>query len=658
MPATRRRSRDQKRLPSQPDIPYPQKSVSPGDDFYKYVNGEWLRRVNMPPYMTSYGISEEIEDIVNKECMEILQKARYEVRSKADKHIPHTTYLLGTLTESVLNTHVQQNNIKFVQGLINNVKCLRSFEEIIEFSGFLVKHRIPSLLNAIVINESEKSDQLRLAITYGSLGLPDPSYYEKPNSDIVIKYSHLLKKLGEYFDVSSLDQCIPLETEFAKILKAVKEEKEEMLKGSTIKKKYKNIFFEKYIFGLLGWSPSKLSDQTIIMFSPTWLKFLDQTANLISLDQWKTILCLNIILHFLFVLPPPFDDLHFELYGKKMRDQTEKIPQNKLALYLAQEWLTGSLGFSFVRDYVPPSVKYNATTLVKDILDAAADRTKDLDWLEPKTKQIARKKIINIYPGIAYPGQIKKDKNTTLNSQNCAKNIFDLGQLDFEMDAKKINKKMNRYEWDDPIFSVNAFYYSAGNRFVLPAGILRWPFFHVAATDGWNYGGIGATIGHEICHAFDMDGKDYDENGNKNPWWNKKEVEKFEEKTKALVNLYNKTEYFGRHLNGSLTLSENIADLGGLAIALAALKKRLAIRNCSKDQYKKELCEFFMSYAVSWRTKEKKKKAYQSLFMDVHSPPVARVNNIVSQFDEWYECFNIKPENKLYKPPEQRIRIF
>jgi putative endopeptidase len=195
---------------------------------------------------------------------------------------------------------------------------------------------------------------------------------------------------------------------------------------------------------------------------------------------------------------------------------------------------------------------------------------------------------------------------------------------------------------------------------ILPCGILRWPFYEYTASDGWNFGGLGATIGHEICHAFDEDGKEYDSNGKKTRWWTTKEIELYTEKTDALINLFSNSIYFGQPINGELTLSENIADLGGLSIALSALKDHLKKHGISEDdeRYKKEVCDFFISFAVSWRTKERKQKALQSIFTDVHAPPILRVNHIVSQFNDWYTCFNVEKGDALYKAPEDRIRIF
>ena len=259
---------------------------------------------------------------------------------------------------------------------------------------------------------------------------------------------------------------------------------------------------------------------------------------------------------------------------------------------------------------------------------------------------------------MAYPSKFKKDIKTSLHPEKLVYNVLKLAEADFIYELDKVNKTLENSEWDDSVFAVNAYYYNEGNRLILPSGILRWPFFHSKASDGWNFGGLGATIGHEICHAFDEDGKNYDEHGFKKTWWSNKESERFEEKTESLIELYNKTKYFDQNINGSLTLSENIADLAGLSISLNALKKRLLKKGVKEQEYKKQLQDFFKSYATSWRTKEKKQKALQSIFMDVHAPAMARVNNIVCQFDDWYECFDVKPGDNLYKAPEERIRIF
>jgi putative endopeptidase len=658
MAKTRRKHRGANQIPSQPHIPPVQESVKPGHNFYKYINGNWLRHVNMPPYMSSYGVSEEIEDQINRELSTLLEHSRTSIKTTADKHLPHTTYLLGTLSESALNSHIQDLNIKFLKNLISTLRCIRDTNDLGSVIGEFIKYRIRSVLACIVVPPESQTDTLRLAFVPGDLGLPDPSYYDQPQSRIMNAYIKLLTKLGEDFDVVGLEQSISMEFIAADATFKSREDSEVLMTGEELEQTYKHIPWHSLIQSAFNWSPSEFRQKKILVFSKSWMNSLNKWMNSLPLDQWKLWLSTLLIIHFLPLLPPPYDDYEFELYGHRMRGQSEKLPQKQLALRLAQQWLSGSLGSMFVKHYVPPEIKSTALAIAKEIQEVAAERAGQIDWLEDKTKRIAQQKIRNIFLGVGYPSSIPKDKKVKLNPECLLENIVRLSHLDFEEDVEKIDTKLNRTKWDDRVFSVNAYYYNEGNRLILPAGILRWPFFHISASDGWNFGGLGATIGHEICHAFDNDGKDYDESGNRNPWWNKKETANYKEKTKALITLYNRSEYFGHHLNGHLTLSENIADLGGLAIALSALKKRLETRGISPDEKKRQLCEFFKSFAVSWRTKEKKEKALQSLFMDVHAPPSTRVNNIVSQFDDWYECFDILPGDELYIAPKDRIRIF
>ena len=218
---------------------------------------------------------------------------------------------------------------------------------------------------------------------------------------------------------------------------------------------------------------------------------------------------------------------------------------------------------------------------------------------------------------------------------------------------------MTSKTWDDPVFAVNAYYYNQGNRLILPSGIVNWPFYCSSIKAiAWNYGALGAVIGHEITHAFDVDGMIYDSEGKIHQWWTQNDYKEYIKKTKAIINLFNKGIHFNHKVNGKLTLSENISDLGGIAISLDALKKSQIERKLNNDDIINELKIFFISYAVSWRIKERRKKAIQSLFIDRHAPSHLRVNYIVNNFDEWYLAFNIQPKNKLYIPPEERIIIF
>ncbi len=617
----------------------------------------------MPPYMTSYGVSEEIEEQLNKELMTILDTSREIVRKTADKKIPHTTYLLGTLTESALNNQSQDLNVKLLKNLVSGFRCIRDSTDIASTIGEFVKYKLNTVFTVAVVPTETDSRILRFGIGQGNVGLPDVSYYNPNETSItkrrtLIAYGKLLKKLGEDFDVPGLERIVGFETTVAEAIVTTRKDTEVLMKGSELQRKFPAIPWETFFKSVTDWSPSKFQSHTFLIFSKRWISQVNKWFRTLPLDMWKLWFSASMILHTLHLLPPPYDEMEFELFGHRMRGQAQKTPQRRLALRTAQTWLAGSLSYAFVEKFVSPDIKQRASAIAHEIRAVAAERAGATEWLDPATRKIAEKKVKNIHLGIAYPSVIDKDKHTTLHPENLVQNVLQLAELDFKDELEKVDTRLNPEKWEDAVFAVNAYYYSGGNRLILPAGILRWPFFHTAASDGWNFGGIGSVIGHEIMHAFDNDGKDFDEQGNMNPWWSRAESARYHKKAQALIELYNNTTYFGQHLNGVLTLSENIADLGGVAIALAALKKRLAAKKVAAAEYKKEICNFFTSFAISWRTKEKKEKALQALFMDPHSPPSARVNNIVSQFDDWYECFDIKPGSVLYKDPSRRIKIF
>jgi putative endopeptidase len=654
---TRRKCRIKTSIPKKPDIPPVQDLIKPGNDFYGFVNSKWIRYANMPSYLSSYGVSEEIESIINTQLLSLIDNCRKQVQNIPDKNISQSSYLIGTLAESALNTQSQKNNIRFLKSFISNFKCLRNTDEVAGAIGSLVRAKIPTILNCKILPELHTMVQ-RFSLFTGTLGLPDPMYYTEQYQSVLKKYASLLNRLGIDFEFQGLMNIIPLETEMSKKIIETSYEDEVYMTGLELKSRYKSIPWDAFFKAAADWNPSEINSKKIMVSYNGWFRYVNQLFKELTLDHWKSLLASHCILHFLPVLPPPYDDMHFELYRKELRGQSEKIPQKMMSLYLIQDYLTGSLGYLYVKTFVSRCVKQQATILVKDILEASKERLDEVTWLEKSSRERAKKKISNIYAGIAYPDVIERDHTISLNSQQLIQNLINLSNKDFDESLKQISKPLDPKKWTDPVFSVNAYYYNEGNRLILPSGILQWPFFHVGASDGWNYGGIGAVAGHELCHAFDNDGKLYDETGRKINWWTRRDSQAYQKKTKEIIELFNKTKFFGKSIDGSLTLSENIADLAGLALALTALKRRFVIKKVSKEEARNELCNFFISFAVSWRTKEKKEKIFQSLFMDVHSPPFSRVNNVVSQFDEWYECFDVKPGDKLYRTPEQRIRIF
>ena len=278
-------------------------------------------------------------------------------------------------------------------------------------------------------------------------------------------------------------------------------------------------------------------------------------------------------------------------------------------------------------------------------------------WLQTSTKKIAAKKIKNMTLSVGWPEYYYPLNLPQLNINNLLENIYLLNSTRTANSIQLLNTESEPGKfWEEGAFIVNAFYYNEINEFVVPAGSLLYPFYEEHESIGWNYGGLGSIIGHEMVHAFDENGRDYDEYGLYKQWWRPVDNRRYHVIIKKLEELYGNSTIYGKHINGDKTVSENLADLGGLSIALNALKYEL--KGATDKVKNSELRNFFISYAVSWRTKEERKKVLQSLITDMHAPPEFRVNNIVNQFDEWYEVFNVEATDKMYIAPENRIRVF
>jgi putative endopeptidase len=330
-------------------------------------------------------------------------------------------------------------------------------------------------------------------------------------------------------------------------------------------------------------------------------------------------------------------------------------------LNVLKENIPHNLGYAYVDHDVLPKLKTTAIALVENLRIATIKRIRDLKWMTKETKVKAIEKCKAMLFQVAYPDKWEFELDETkIDPTRMLMNIWNLAKYDTDVMIKhlkrgKINEKEN---WEDGVFEVNAYYYSDKNLMVIPAGILQTPFFDLKRSQAWNFGGIGAAIGHEITHGFDDDGRLYNKNGVMKDWWSTEDADKYKEMSQSLIELFNKATYMGGKVNGDLTLSENIADLGGVSIALEALEIEFAKNNYNDVAKKTAYKEFFTSYAVSWRNKDRAKKAKQSLLLDKHAPAPLRVNLIVRQFAEFYAAFDIGESDPGYIPIGDRIQVW
>jgi putative endopeptidase len=370
-----------------------------------------------------------------------------------------------------------------------------------------------------------------------------------------------------------------------------------------------------------------------------------------------------VLLSFLEYLPPPYDDLHYELFEKLLKGSAEKLPQKYLTMKVLRTFAPQDLSRIFVDHAVPHETKAYASRLVEAIKEATIERIRAQTWMSPATKEIAIRKVTAMGSRIAYPHRWHSETaHVSMDATTPLGNILRLAEHDTERMMKDVGHRRTAAddeEWEDGAFEVNAYYYPEGNSIVMPAGILRSPFFDVKRSFAWNLGAIGVVIGHEITHGFDAEGRLYDVKGNYHDWWTKADGIAFQKRSRAVVKLFDDVPVLGGKVDGEQTLSENLADLGGMAIALEVLRIHVAeaVKKEGGDR-KQILRDFFTSYAVSWRTKERPQKAKQSLLTDVHAPPKLRVNTVVHQFPEFYEAFDLGEKDEGWIPPEKRVTLW
>jgi predicted metalloendopeptidase len=368
------------------------------------------------------------------------------------------------------------------------------------------------------------------------------------------------------------------------------------------------------------------------------------------IQRWRALLTLSVV-HWIAGYSPrgPLRSAWFAYNRRFLEGQIADIPATELRMTLTCYAMPNTVGKLWVARYCDPAVRQQGITMVEVIVRAAIATLKE-SWMAASTKAAAIHKLRHMDLQIGWPSPWPT--TPVVIGDDYVDNLLEIGAASTDEALKRRScRHPSGSGWDRTVFDVNAYYYPAENRFVLPAAILRPPFYDPARTLAYNYGAIGATIGHELCHAFDSDGREYDEHGNKHNWWTAHDDSEYRKKARKLVRLFESRRYRGLPVDGKLTLVENLADLGGLGFALEGLRSVTTVG-------KAELREFFTSYAASWRSSDRLKAATQRLIMDPHAPPKLRVDHIVRQFDEWYEAFDVGPDSSEWIAPANRIRLF
>jgi len=600
---------------------------SPSNNFYNFINHEWISTVHVPAFENDFGVSEEVERCVFDKSVKILESTKEES--------------LIALQDSFIKD--RHTSVKYIHSIIKSLECIKVTEDIVKHFSALAKSRVISIFNYQYHIKPDKKIHLRLDANCPSLPI---SLYKYP--EITHAYKMLLDKAGNLFNIDNLSQIYEFEKSLTFKMDSLWNSDNVSIRGGKLLSKFPRFPWAQWfaVAGLDGWKK-----QTIFYNSPAWIRYLGKVLKEVPVDFWRLYLAKIYIFHALPYLPAPYDDLEFEFFGRLIQGQKQKFPQMELCVNTIYKYMSDIYSKIFWESAGDPEISKPVCTMAQNLVKAAKKRIAAVDWLEKGSRIAAIEKINRMGIQTIRPSAWPKVDKINLDSANLIKNIYDLGSWNTHTMFSRLGKKYTF--WEEGIYRVNAYYFNETNEIVIPYGTCISPFYSKDASPAWNYGALGTIIGHEMCHGFDEEGKEFGPRGDKNKWWTRGDIMRYNKKTKALINLFHKQTVYGKHINGEKTLSENIADLGGVAIALEALKCDMEERGIKGEAVLAEYREFFQAFATSWRTKYRPEKLKSSVDLDNHSPAFLRVNLVVSQFQEFYDAFGIAPNI-----PSERISIF
>lgn len=636
-------------------------SIKPGDDFFRHVNGKWYDTAAIADDQVGVG-SYRFLNIPQK----LLLQNILDSISKREHFLGTIEQKVGDFYASGMDTAtINSRGAEPVLPILTKIDQISDVRSMMQFVADEMKSGNFTIIGLGVWPDSKRSNINIAHASQTGIGLPERDYYFRTDSSTVTiqrgyrKYIQTLFELaGQEKATSELNaaRAYSIEEKFAGVHKTRVELRDvnanyNKMAVAELDKRHPNI----------GWSAllESLGAQTdtIDVRQPDYYDQLNAMLGSTSLQDWKAYLKAATLRSYADALSKPFNDAAFA-YTKVLSGQAVQKSRAQTMTDNVDGMLGFALGQLYVKRYFNEDAKKRALDLVNNLQKAFEKRIDQLDWMTDSTRQKAREKLHAITNKIGYPDKWR-EYNVTIARDKYFENVVELRQNNVRYNLARLNKPVDKTEWSTTPSTVTAYYSPSNNEIVFPAGILQYPYFDFEADDAINYGGIGMVIGHELTHAFDDQGGQFDKNGNLNRWWTNADYEKFKAKTQQMIDRYTSfTVLDGVPLKGALTVGENIADNGGVAIAYDAFKMTKQGQDTTRiDGYTPDQ-RFFLSIARIWRVKTRDEYLRLYVSTDPHSPAMWRVNGPLMNFTPFYEAFDIQPGDKNYKSPEERIRIW
>jgi endothelin-converting enzyme/putative endopeptidase len=642
-------------------------AIRPQDDLFGHVNGHWLETVEIPQDRSSWGPFVMLADQSEKRVKSIIDDTTQQALSGAAE-AGSNTQKIGDLFASFMDEdRVESLGADPIRADLDRLRGLDSHVGLAAFMGALERQGGAGFFGAYVSTDDRDADRYVVSVVQGGLGLPDESYYREDKfAEIRDAYRQHLARLftlaGHLDAEPAAQQVLDVETRLARghweraetrdVIKTYN-----LMSLAELKSAAPAFAWDAWA-SALGANEETLAE--VVVRQPSYLEHLSVSIEEIPLEDWKAWAAVRVIRAAAPYLSSGFVAENFDFYGKTLSGTPELRARWKRGVAFVEGAVGEAVGEEYVARHFPPTSKALMDQLVANLLEAYRRSIEKLDWMGEDTKARAFEKLDTFRPKIGYPEKFRDYSSLSVDKDDLIGNARRAAAFETDRELNKIGSPVDRDEWFMLPQQVNAYYNPGTNEICFPAGILQRPFFDPEADPAENYGGIGAVIGHEVGHGFDDQGSQYDHYGNLNEWWTEADRAAFKKRSDALIAQYDgfsPRSLPGEHVNGALTVGENIGDLGGLTIALKAYTISLDGAEAPVVDEMTGTQRVFMNWSYVWRTKRRKEQEQQYLTIDPHSPPEFRAN-IARNLDEFHEAFGTVPGDGLWLDPESRVRIW
>lgn len=640
-------------------------TVNPADDFFDYANGGWIKKNPIPADETGWGIAQ----LVNQELYERKRKINEEAAAKKDPK--GVDQQIGDFWKAAMDTvNIEKQGIAPLKAELDKINAAATPADIMAEAAHLHKMGVGVFFSEGVGQDEKNSEVMSYQLYQGGLGLPNRDYYFNTDARTTKIRDAYPGYIAKVFQLTGADDAaaktkaanvMALETKLAKVSRKLED----------LRDPYKN--YNKMSLGEFSKTAPGIDWQatftgiglpkidTVIVGQPEFYKELSNVINKEQLQTLKDYMAFQLVNDFAGYLSKPFVDAKFDFYGKTIRGAEQQRPRWKRVLDSEEGAIGEALGQLFVKEYFNQKAKDRYADMVEKVRTAYKARIQKLDWMSDSTKQKALVKLAAIKKKVGYPDKWKDFSSLKITPNSFAENMMHANEWWNDYSIKKLGKPVDREEWDMTPQTYNAYYNPSNNEIVLPAGQFTVPGYRDEELDDALVFGYAAasTIGHEITHGFDDEGRQFDEKGNLHNWWSKEDEIQFNKRAQVLVNQFNGMVAVDTlHINGKASLGENLADLGGILIGLDAFKQTDAFKKNEKISDLTPMQRFFLGYSLGWMYQMRKEQMASQLLTDVHAPAKFRVNGPFPNVPEFYDAFNVKPTNKMYIPDSLRVKLW